>query len=271
MISTPFCLYDCDVPCDGGTAVIVSRVDTVRRTCASRRSASRRSAPRSHGRPSWDQFDDLTTMANRDAGAQLWTRTDLKPSDVQMLAGCTTASRSSRCRGSRRSGFCGVGESGPFIEGGAAHRARRRAAAQHARRPALGRPAARLRLPARGVRAAVGRSRRPPGRDAARGRRRSRAGGGNTCGCLLLVRDVARCRPGRGASGHRRRQPRVARGVLHQSRFRRDATAARIAARDLVRLVHRPARRSQPRHGPVASSIVLAPRCVVRAIGRRRR
>src|SRR4051812_16020102 len=29
MISSPLCLYDCDVPCDGGTAVIVSRVDTV--------------------------------------------------------------------------------------------------------------------------------------------------------------------------------------------------------------------------------------------------
>ena len=77
----------------------------------------------SHGRPSWDQFDDLTTMANRDAGAQLWSRTDLKPSDVQMLAGATTGSRSSRCRGSRRSGSASVGESGPFIEGGAAHRA----------------------------------------------------------------------------------------------------------------------------------------------------
>ena len=28
MISEPLCLYDCDVPCDGATAVIVSRVDT---------------------------------------------------------------------------------------------------------------------------------------------------------------------------------------------------------------------------------------------------
>ena len=26
MISSPFCLYDCDVPCDGGTAIIVSRL-----------------------------------------------------------------------------------------------------------------------------------------------------------------------------------------------------------------------------------------------------
>ena len=31
------------------------------------------------GRPSWDQFDDSTTMAARDAGAHLWERTDLKP------------------------------------------------------------------------------------------------------------------------------------------------------------------------------------------------
>ena len=31
------------------------------------------------GRPSWDQFDDLTTMALRDAAAMLWERTDLTP------------------------------------------------------------------------------------------------------------------------------------------------------------------------------------------------
>ena len=37
-----------------------------------------------HGRPSWDQFDDLTTMALRDAAAQMWSRTDMKPSDVQV-------------------------------------------------------------------------------------------------------------------------------------------------------------------------------------------
>ena len=83
MISTPFCLYDCDVPCDGATAVIVSRRD---------RAKDLRNPPmrveavgaRIDGRPSWDQFDDLSTMANRDAGKQLWERTDLKPSDVQM-------------------------------------------------------------------------------------------------------------------------------------------------------------------------------------------
>ncbi len=30
MISTPFCLYDCDVPCDGSTALVVSRIESAR-------------------------------------------------------------------------------------------------------------------------------------------------------------------------------------------------------------------------------------------------
>ena len=68
MISTPFCLYDCDVPCDGATAVIVSRRDRAQGPAATRRCASRRSGTRIDGRPSWDQFDDLSTMPNRDAG-----------------------------------------------------------------------------------------------------------------------------------------------------------------------------------------------------------
>src|SRR5438477_4204633 len=69
MISTPFCLYDCDVPCDGATAVIVSRRE---------RAGDLRNRPlrveavgtRIDGRPSWDQFDDLTQMSNRGAGQQ---------------------------------------------------------------------------------------------------------------------------------------------------------------------------------------------------------
>ncbi|MFQ5418557.1 MAG: thiolase family protein, partial [Myxococcota bacterium] len=83
MISTPLCLYDCDVPVDGGTAVIVSRSDVagdLRRPPIGVEAVG--SALR--GRPSWDQFDDLTTMALRDAGAHLWERTDLKPADVDV-------------------------------------------------------------------------------------------------------------------------------------------------------------------------------------------
>jgi acetyl-CoA acetyltransferase len=116
MISTPLRLYDCDVPCDGGTAVIVSKADTV---------ADLRKPPIQveavgtaiHGRPSWDQFDDLTTMACRDAGAQLWTRTDLEPSDVQ-LAEMYDGFSFITMAWLEAMQFCGRGESGPFIEGG---------------------------------------------------------------------------------------------------------------------------------------------------------
>ena len=116
MIATPFCLYDCDVPCDGATAFIVSHVDTAPDL---RRAPIQVEAVGTalHGRPSWDQFDDLTTMACRDAGAHLWTRTDIKPSDVQLaemydgFSFITMAWLEAMC-------FCGRGESGPFVEGG---------------------------------------------------------------------------------------------------------------------------------------------------------
>ena len=84
------------------------------------------------------------------------------------------------------------------------HRRRRRAspataaAAQHARRPALGRPAARLRLPARRRDADVGRGRRPPDRDAARGRRhRAPAAATPAAACS----SCASRQPGRAARG----------------------------------------------------------------------
>ncbi len=116
MITTPFCLYDCDVPCDGATAVIVSRRD---------RAKDMPNAPLRveavgagiDGRPSWDQFDDLSTMSNRFPGKQIWTRTELKPADVQMAQlydGFSWITMSWL----EALGLCGIGESGPFIEGG---------------------------------------------------------------------------------------------------------------------------------------------------------
>ena len=56
-------------------------------------------------------------MANRDAGAQLWSRTDLKPSDVQMPQAYDGFSFITMSW-IEALGFCAVGESGPFIEGG---------------------------------------------------------------------------------------------------------------------------------------------------------
>lgn len=116
IISTPFCLFDCDVPCDGATAFIVSRIE---------RAKDLRHAPvrveavgtALRGRPSWDQFDDLSTMATRDAGAHLWTRTDLKPSDVD-LAELYDGFSFLALSWLEALKLVPVGESGPFVEGG---------------------------------------------------------------------------------------------------------------------------------------------------------
>ena len=116
MISEPFCLYDCDVPCDGSTVVIVSHRDH----------AAALPHPAVHvnaigtalrGRPSWDQFDDLTTMPLRDSAASLWERTDLRPADAdfaQLYDGFSWLTLAWL----EALGFCGKGESGPFVEGG---------------------------------------------------------------------------------------------------------------------------------------------------------
>ena len=138
MITTPFCLYDCDVPVDGSTAVdrVRRRARRARSTIRSR--ASRRSAPRSRGRPSWDQWDDMTTMPARDAAAHMWSRTDLRPDRRRrrralrrlQLAhdGLARGARLLRARRERA-----------VHRGRQAHRARRRAPGQHARRTVLGR------------------------------------------------------------------------------------------------------------------------------------
>jgi len=118
MISTPFCLYDCDVPCDGGTAMIVSHVDAARDL---RRAPLRVEAIGSalRGRPSWDQFDDLSTMALRDAAAMMWERTELRPSDVD-VAELYDGFSFIALAWLEALGFCPKGEGGRFIEGGAA-------------------------------------------------------------------------------------------------------------------------------------------------------
>ena len=116
MISTPLCLFDCDAPCDGSTALVVSHVDY----------APDAPHPACHvnavgtalwGRPSWDQFDDMTTMAARDAAASMWKRTDLEPADVD-IAELYDGFSILPLVWLEALGFCGRGESGPFVEGG---------------------------------------------------------------------------------------------------------------------------------------------------------
>ena len=116
MISTPLCLLDCDVPVDGSTALVVSvaehaaGVDHPVAQVEAVGTALR-------GRPSWDQWDDMTTMSARDAAAHMWTRTDLRPADVDFAELYDGFSWLAMCW-LEALGFCGHGESGPFIEGG---------------------------------------------------------------------------------------------------------------------------------------------------------
>jgi acetyl-CoA acetyltransferase len=116
MISTPFRLYDCDVPVDGSTALVVSTADHTR---AVDHPVARIEAVGTalRGRPSWDQWDDLTTMPARTSAEHMWSRTDLRPRDVdiaELYDGFSWLTMSWL----EALGFCGPGESGPFIEGG---------------------------------------------------------------------------------------------------------------------------------------------------------
>jgi acetyl-CoA acetyltransferase len=116
IISTPFGLFDCDAPCDGSTVVIVSAIETAADAPKPVvRFESMGTALR--GRPSWDQWDDLTTFACRDAAEQLWSRTDLKPGDVD-TAHLYDGFSFLTLAWLEAMGFCGKGEAGPWLEGG---------------------------------------------------------------------------------------------------------------------------------------------------------
>lgn len=116
MISTPFCLLDCDVPCDGSIALVVSRSDAL---SDAPKPPLRVEAIGSalHGRASWDQWQDLGTMAARDAANMLWARTSLRPADVQ-VAELYDGFSFLTLAWLEAFGFCGRGESGAFLEGG---------------------------------------------------------------------------------------------------------------------------------------------------------
>lgn len=116
LISEPFGLYDCDAPVDGSTAVIVSSA-AVARDLPQAAVRFEAFGTALHARPSWDQWSDLTTMAARDAAAQMWARTDLTPADVdtaQLYDGFSFLTLA----WIEALGFCGRGEGGPFLEDG---------------------------------------------------------------------------------------------------------------------------------------------------------
>jgi len=114
MISTPICLYDCDVPADGATAIVVSAAETAADLRAP--VAIEAMAGVIDGRPSWEQWEDMGRVGHATAAA-MWNRTDLRPEDVdvaQLYDGFTIEA----VWWLEAMGFCKTGEAGAFVEGG---------------------------------------------------------------------------------------------------------------------------------------------------------
>lgn len=116
MVSTPFGLYDCDVPMDGAIAVIVSAVETV----ADRpRPAVLVDAVGTQilERLSWDQDTFTHEPQTQGPARHLWTRTSLKHDDVDLalLYDGFTFNAVSWLEGL---GFCEPGGATEFIDGG---------------------------------------------------------------------------------------------------------------------------------------------------------
>ena len=116
MISDPLCLFDCDIAVDGVTALIVSTADYAPDvpTTAIHFEAVGSAL---QGRASWDQWEDMGETAAASAGKHLWSRTDLKPADVD-VANLYDGFSVLSLFWLEGLGFCGKGEGGPFVEGG---------------------------------------------------------------------------------------------------------------------------------------------------------
>ena len=116
-ITSPFGLYDCDVPCDGAVTLVVSdasvagdllhpavRIDAV--------------GTQLLDRTAWDQGTLTHEPQVMGQAAHLWTRTDLTPGDVDvaLLYDGFSFNCVSWIEGL---GFCGVGEAQDWMDGGA--------------------------------------------------------------------------------------------------------------------------------------------------------
>ena len=113
MISEPLCLFDCDVPIDGAVAVIVSRLDDARGLPHPPIRIEATGSALDQGF-TWDQQPDLTTMGATAAASDMWRKTDIKPSDVQ-VAGLYDGFSVFVPMWLEALGFCAHGEGGAFI------------------------------------------------------------------------------------------------------------------------------------------------------------
>jgi acetyl-CoA acetyltransferase len=116
IITTPFGLYDCDVPRDASIAVIVSAADPAF-DLAKPPVLVKAVGTQILERIDWDQSTLTHEPQALGPAAHLWTRTSLRPSDVDVAElydgftiNCLTWIEAL--------GFCGIGEARDFLDGG---------------------------------------------------------------------------------------------------------------------------------------------------------
>lgn len=116
MITTPFGLYDCDVPCDGAVAVIVSAIDAAR-DLANLPVLVEAVGTQIIERTDWDQSTLTHEPQVLGQAAHLWSRTTLRPADVDVAE--LYDGFSFNCLSWIEAlGFCGIGEAKSFLDGG---------------------------------------------------------------------------------------------------------------------------------------------------------
>jgi acetyl-CoA acetyltransferase/uncharacterized OB-fold protein len=115
-ITSPFGLYDCDVPCDASIAVVVSDASVA---ADLPKPAVRVEAVGTQilERVSWDQGTVTHEPQVLGQSAHLWTRTSLRPDDVDvaLVYDGFTFNAISWLEGL---GFCGLGEAKDWLDGG---------------------------------------------------------------------------------------------------------------------------------------------------------
>jgi acetyl-CoA acetyltransferase len=114
MIADPLCLYDCDVYCDGSTALVLSHADYA--ADAPRVPVHIEAlgmAPPSRA----DYAQHVVLQPGLRAADQMWARTDLGPADVD-VAGLYDGFSILTMLWLEALRFCGRGESGAFVDGG---------------------------------------------------------------------------------------------------------------------------------------------------------
>ena len=115
-ITSPFGLYDCDVPCDASIAVVVSDASVA---ADLPHPAVRIEAVGTQitERISWDQGTITHEPQVLGQSAHLWTRTDLRPTDVD-LALLYDGFTFNAISWLEALGFCGLGEAKDWLDGG---------------------------------------------------------------------------------------------------------------------------------------------------------